>query len=227
MSHFRHCHRGAHPLMWNRLLMGHGKKTLNCGWKSDLWNWRHWQLHSICWGTVTAQYMLYWVPCSIGLELNCEQVAGARWKNQPHKNRRVHKYVALKPCHLRVCLCLSAICCCAGEVCTPWFMFAWPRLAWNTPYLRESHYVIRQHTDTAIGIIDKVLNPQWAAAMCGWDGCEWGCWCWNGRTRVQSPHYDANKSAWCNSQWMTHLCWSQRVGASLLAYWLKEAGKVH
>lgn len=26
---------------------------------------------------------------------------------------------------------------------------------------------------------------------------------------------------------MTHLCWSQRVGASLLAYWLKEAGKVH
>lgn len=26
---------------------------------------------------------------------------------------------------------------------------------------------------------------------------------------------------------MTHLCWSQRVGASLPAYWLKEAGKVH
>lgn len=96
----------------------------------------------------------------------------------------------------------------------------------NTPCLSESHIVIRQHTDSAIGIIDKVLNPQWATAMCGWDGCGKGCRCWNGRTRVQSPHYDEDKGAWCNSQWMTHWCWSQGVGASLLVYWLKEAGKV-
>lgn len=39
-----------------------------------------------------------------------------------------------------------------------------PGLIWNKPYLRESHFVIRQHTDSAISIIDKVLNPQTVAA---------------------------------------------------------------
>lgn len=34
------------------------------------------------------------------------------------------------------------------------------------PYLSESQFVIRQHADTAIGIIDKVLNPQWARQWC-------------------------------------------------------------
>lgn len=39
-------------------------------------------------------------------------------------------------------------------------------------HIHESQFAIRQHTDTAIGFIDKVLNPQWATLMCGRDGCE-------------------------------------------------------
>ncbi len=56
------------------------------------------------------------------------------------------------------------------ELCVPWFMFTCPLVTWNKPYLSEGQFVITQHTYTAKGVIDKVLNPQWAAARCGWEG---------------------------------------------------------
>lgn len=148
--------------------------------------------------------MLYWVPCS------CIGKGGTSWgskmKKLLYKNTCIHKFVAFKPCHLKGCHCLSTIC--HKQERTLYVLnlclhdHIW--LTINKPHLSKSHIVIRQHTDTAIGIIDKDLNPQWATAMRGWDGCAKGCRCRNGRTRVQSPHYDADKSAWCNSQWMTH-----------------------
>lgn len=129
MSYFRRSHRSVHLLMWNRSLMGHGKKILTvaenlaCGI-----------------GTLTEN-----VPFGFYWKGGTRQQS--KMENQPHKNTCIHKYVAFKPCHLRARHSLSYLPRVGMNLneCLDLCLHdhIWHRI--NKPRLNEGHIVIRQH----------------------------------------------------------------------------------
>lgn len=90
----------------------------------------------------------------------------------------MHKYAAFNPFHGRNNHPLIRINCVS--------MFTRP----NIPYLSNRQFVIRERTDTAIGIIDNVLNPKGAAAV-------WAGWMWIRLLMLKWQDKGTVTSQWC------------------------------
>lgn len=168
--------------------------------------------------------MLYWVPSSSELQRNCETCHGSKMENEPHKNRCFHKCVVFKPCHPRLFRCHSAICHSERELCVSWFIFAWPRLTWHKPYLSESQFVIKQHSYTAKGNIDRALNPQRAPAKMLVGGM------WIRLLILKQPDKGTVTSLWCKTRVRaaTHTGWHiyAEVREKVHPFWLIDWKKL-